>query len=180
LTPPRFENNSITGEDVQKQGPAPFYYTAPVIPQVSGSNTFWIVDLPIVAAQTAGTNVLNVTGNYNGMSWMLRADATGATNNGIPIHDVVYLGTGSEQRRLVIRTIQVSTTTAADGSTLATAKLFLAAPSLTGTFPSMDANTPAHPVLITNVIAGNPGPQPDFDHRLPNYRGVVLYSVIMD
>jgi hypothetical protein len=39
---------------------------------------------------------------------------------------------------------------------------------------------PSSPALITNAIAGNPGPQPDFDHKQPNYRGVVLYSVIMD
>jgi hypothetical protein len=39
---------------------------------------------------------------------------------------------------------------------------------------------PPHPELVTNAIAGHPGPQPDFDHKMPNYRGVVLYSVIME
>lgn len=191
LQPPVFNGAQLVGEDVQRQGPTPFYYSSSVLLRtapnatVPPSNTqFWTVDIPIESFTTLPTNqlptqppnptnVTSVTGKYNGISWTLQPN------------NVVYVGAGTEQRQLIVRQIGITwPKLSASNQPVYTATLVLGVPPVnaaaaSGPWPSMDA-PPPHPVLITNVIAGNPGPQPDFDHRAQNYRAVVLYSVILD
>jgi len=199
LSPPVYDfvNGQMVPEDSRKQGMAPFYYT--VTPELtpSGPSTgppynpgLWLVRIPYDSfgpydgAPSAG-KFKWLQGTYNGMSWMITAKITNRISTDPMTATVLYFGEGTEKRQLVVKSIR------RDSANANLAILELGVPPATGTpnnWPGLDPtgipgqfNPPElEPGLLTNVIAGNPGPQPDFDHRLPNYRGVVLYSVIMD
>lgn len=194
LQPPTFNvaagvmetQDSQKREDQLRQGPAPYYYTSQCV-QVGNR---WRIVVPISSSFPSPTTavpqlyVQTATGTYNGISWEINpalfpsglSPTSGALMTSRPA-TVLYVGTGSEQRRLVVMTVKNL------GTGYAEVDLGLAPLGMT---PPIFANwlnigqPPVAPALITNAIAGNPGPQPDFDHKQPNYRGVVLYSVIMD
>lgn len=138
-----------------------------------------LTSTPPVLARTSAS------GTYNGIGWVLNAAPYNANVTGNA--SILYVDTGAEQRRMAVRAI-VPSPTSPDY-----AIIILGVPNLTArNWPplfSLDPSlpdcalalpTPRSPVTITNAIAGNPGPQMDFDHKQPNHRGVVLYSVIMD
>lgn len=185
---PRVNPPSLEG-DPFKQGPAPFYYSSevqPVLPPPSFPPLFapfagsWMVTLPASQfgpAVGGGGFVKWAGGSYNGIGWVLNTPPVTAVD---PPGSLLYLDMGQEQRRLAVRAIR----NLGNGF----AQVIVGNPPRTGNQwpPLFDASnpvfppTPRHPVRVTNSLAGNPGPQPDFDHKMPNYRGVVLYSVILD
>jgi hypothetical protein len=208
LQPPSWTAGTFSGEDVLKQGPAPYYYTSGITPlwpanlPTAGSpptavngitlgtqyKGLWAIQLPITTLGAPVSNVaplpggvrpvVSASGTYNGISWVLNsADSPSAT--------VLYVDTGDQQRRMVVRAIIPSPSTPGFAIVVLGMPPAAANPVWPPVFPLLASNpqatpTPPRPVLITNAIAGNPGPQPDFDHKQPNYRGVVLYSVILD
>jgi hypothetical protein len=209
LQPPGFYVNAhgslppgFFDDDSLKQGPAPYYYTSqlqatpPVNPPTNSQITRWKVVVPVTAVgPTAGSGgyVASASGQYNGISWQLvpatvpdayppsasAAQPFSNPNGAIPA-SVLFVGTGSSQQRMVVFAIRATTP--------GYVEVEVGIPPVTTSYMNYRkpnqwlnlGNPPGAPALITNAIAGNPGPQPDFDHKQPNYRGVVLYSVILD
>lgn len=187
LQPPKFIADStwkFDGENQFKQGPAPFHYSCTVtpLPDLTNPQT-WQITLPYTrsGAPAANGQVAWASGEYNGATWTLSGTSlpfSGDDPMGRPSASVLYVSQGAEQRQLVVKSLRVVPTAAPNGSVL---QVELGIPRLQPAAPWIALGAaPAHPVTVTNALPGNPGPQPDFDHRLPNYRGVVLYSVILE
>jgi len=183
LQPPKFladGNWRFDGEDLFKQGPAPFYYTCSVtpVPNLANPQT-WQIALPCTRFGPTAPNgqVQWASGEYNGATWTLSGTTlpfSGDDPMGRPTASVLYVGQGATQRRLVVKSLTPVPTA---GVVL----VELGIPRLQPNAPWVPlGDPPAAPVTVSNAVPGNPGPQPDFDHRLPNYRGVVLYSVILE
>jgi hypothetical protein len=212
LQPPTFnvttgameQNDPQKREDPLRQGPAPYFYTSQlqltpaVNPPTNSVVTRWKVVVPVTATATpnAGGYVAWASGQYNGISWQLSSalqpNASSPSSPPSPSApqplatqnaSVLFVGTGSDQRRMVVCAIRTTGTTGF-------VEVEVGIPPAIPPGSPNDVRIlnkwinlggpPSSPALITNAIAGNPGPQPDFDHKQPNYRGVVLYSVIMD
>ncbi len=209
LQPPMF--SMVTGkmevidpqkrEDSQRQGPPPYFYTSqlqatPPVNTTTNAITRWKVIMPVTAPSGPVGYIDSASGNYNGITWQLNAalkpnsTQSAAIQPAVVINgvkqsaSVLFVGTGSDQRRMVVCAIRSL------GTGFVEVEVgippFEPLTSLNPTNAHILSkwlnlgSPPTAPALITNAVAGNPGPQPDFDHKQPNYRGVVLYSVIMD
>ncbi|MBX7104460.1 MAG: hypothetical protein K1X57_10285 [Gemmataceae bacterium] len=167
-------NATIVGDDQMKQGESPFYYTSQVELWPSGPYAgAWTVTLPATSTSgnLPGGFVQSATGTCNGVGWRLQAVSNATTSASL-----LYVNTGSSEQRLAVRAIRPA---GAGFVHVLLGNPPKQSPLNPSSWPSLGA-APLAPIRITNGIAGNPGPQPDFDHKLPNYRGVVLYSVILD
>lgn len=180
LQPGFYSNGNLTALDGDRlrQGPAPFFYKSAVqqVLTAGPDQGAWVVQVPITGFQQQGASgpIVTVSGSYNGAGWSLRAG------------NVVFVGIGGEQRRLVVKSM---THIPATSSSPDMAALVIGVPRSDGSWPPLDApsvppdgaaEAPQVTALITNAVLGNPGPQADFDLRNARFQAVVPYAVILE
>lgn len=169
-------NCLILGDDQRKQGVAPFYYTSQIQQWPSAPYAgAWFVILPCsqVTGNLGGGYFREATGTYQGVPWRLQAVSNATTNASL-----LYLGSGKDQQRLAVRAF-ARIPAQPDFVAVILGNPPQRQPLNPASWPAL-GNPPDAQARITNAIAGNPGPQPDFDFKQPNYRGVVIYAAVLD